>query len=165
MTDFDGIPLFGQLVNGVARSQHEQRQPELSREVKEKVAAQAKERIDAEAGERLGRVASQLQEKVFAPMDMLCLNPTLIAGQTTEERVIARLRLAGRDQLGSCAAAAGSRRQPGQRANRSVGDQQRGRAVGPGRPVVHAARTLPPLRPMPLPPGADARPIRTTTTS
>ena len=103
MTDFDGIPLFGQLVNGVARSQHEQRQPELSREVKEKVAAQAKERIDAEAGERLGRVASQLQEKVFTPMDTLCLNPTLIAGQTTEERAIARLRLAGRDQLGSCA--------------------------------------------------------------
>ena len=100
-TDFDGIPLFGQLVNGVARSQHEQKQPELSREVKEKVAARAKERIDAEAGERLGRTAALLQDKVFAPLDALCLDPTMIAAQTTEERVIARLRLAGRDQLGS----------------------------------------------------------------
>ena len=102
-TDFDGIPLFGQLVNGVARSQQEQKRPELSREVKEKVAAQAKERIDTEAVERLGRVASLLEEKVLAPLDALRLNPTMIAAQTTEERVIARLRLAGRDQLGSCA--------------------------------------------------------------
>ena len=102
-TDFDGIPLVGQLVNGVARSQQEQKQPELSREVKEKVAAQAKERIDAEAVERLGRVAATLQEKAMAPLDALCLNPTIIAAQTTEERVIARLRLAGKSQLGSCA--------------------------------------------------------------
>ena len=38
-TDFDGIPLFGALVNNVARSQHEQKEPELTREVKEKVSA------------------------------------------------------------------------------------------------------------------------------
>ena len=100
-TDFDGVPLFGALVNGVARSQHEQKAPELTREVKEKVAARARERIDAESNEKLSKLAQRLQQQVFAPLDVLALDPAMIAAQTTEERVIMRLRLAGDEQVGS----------------------------------------------------------------
>ena len=41
-TDFDGIPLVSQLAKGVARSQRDAKEPELTREVKEKVAATAR---------------------------------------------------------------------------------------------------------------------------
>jgi hypothetical protein len=100
-TDFDAIPLVSSLAQGVARSQHEQKEPQLSREVKEKVAARARERIDSESGEKLTRLAARLQEKVFDPLDVLALDPAMIAAQTTPQRVIARIRLAAKDQVGS----------------------------------------------------------------
>ncbi len=100
-TSFDGIPLLSPLVKGVARSQHDQKQPELTREVKEKVAAKAQQRIDSETNVSLNRVARRLQDKVFAPLDVLALEPTMIGAQTTEQRAIMRIRLGGKDQLGS----------------------------------------------------------------
>ncbi len=100
-TDFDGIPLVNQLAQGVARSQHEQKEPELSREVKEKLAAKARTRIDAESAARFGLLARRLQEKVFDPLDVLALEPAMIAAQTTDQRVIMRIRLAAQEQLGS----------------------------------------------------------------
>ena len=87
-TDFDGIPLVGPLVSNVARTQHDQKAPELSRELKEKVAAKVQTRIDTEANAKLGQVAKRLQEKVFAPLDVLALDPQWISAETTDRRVV-----------------------------------------------------------------------------
>ena len=46
-------------------------------------------------------MAGRLQEKVFAPLDTLALEPAMVAAQTTPQRVILRLRLAAEGQLGS----------------------------------------------------------------
>ena len=100
-TDFDGIPLVSDIAKGVARSQREAKTPDLTREVKEKVAATARRRIDAETATRFTRLAGRLQEKVFAPLDTLALEPAMVAAQTTPQRVILRLRLAAEGQLGS----------------------------------------------------------------
>ena len=56
-TDFDGIPLVSQLAQGVARSQRDAKEPQLTQEVKEKVAATARARIDAETTARFTRLA------------------------------------------------------------------------------------------------------------
>ena len=82
-------------------TQHDQKEPELSREVKEKVAAKVQTRIDTEANAKLGQVAKRLQEKVFAPLDVLALDPRGSPPRPTDRRVVARIRLAGKDQLGS----------------------------------------------------------------
>jgi hypothetical protein len=100
-TDFDGIPLINELARGVARSQHEAKEPDLTREVKEKLAAKARARIDAETTTRFARLAGRLDEKVFRPLDALALEPAMVAAQTTPQRVILRIRLAAEGQLGS----------------------------------------------------------------
>jgi len=100
-TGFDGIPLIGPLVKGMARSQLEQNTPAATREVKQKVAVQARERIDTEARQRLNEVVVRLNREVFDPLHALALDPQMIDGETTEKRFTMRLRLAGEDQLGS----------------------------------------------------------------
>ena len=100
-TDFDRVPLVGSLVRGVAKSQHDQNKPAAEAEVRQKIASQAQERIDNEASTRIAQAAQQLNQKVLGPMDALLLDPTLIAAETTSQRFIMRVRLAGTDQLGS----------------------------------------------------------------
>ena len=99
-TNFDVIPLVGALVQSVARSQHEQSRQQASWEVSRKIETQAKQRIDSEAEARLGELARRLQERVLRPLDEMGLEPATISAQTTEERLVARLRLASPEQLG-----------------------------------------------------------------
>ena len=98
-TDLDGIPLVGLLAHGVARSQHDQKQPEAAREVRWKVASRAKRRIDEEAEVRLGGLSEILDRRVFQPLVDMALEPTMISAQTTDERMTMRVRLAADDQL------------------------------------------------------------------
>jgi len=99
-TDFDGFPLLGALVQGVARSQHEQRLDEMSSEVEEKVHRRAQQQIDAEADARLTGLADRLTACVVDPLSDLALRPTIVAAETTDQRVTMRLRLASEEQLG-----------------------------------------------------------------
>lgn len=100
-TDFDGLPLIGPLVKGVARSQHQQQRPAASAEIRQKVASRAKQRVDIEAEARLSKVSERLRTRVLDPMRALALEPALISAETTERRFTMRARLAGEDQLGS----------------------------------------------------------------
>jgi hypothetical protein len=100
-TDFDGVPLVGHLVSQIATQQHEQRKPAAERELRWKVARKARQKIDSEATAQMNEAATRLQEKVVKPLEAMELDPTLIAAETTAERISMRLRLAGTDQLGS----------------------------------------------------------------
>jgi hypothetical protein len=100
-TDFDGVPLFGPLVRGVARSQQEQKRPAADAEVREKIAAQAQSRVNRETSAQLRQAAQRLHQQVLGPIDALALEPVLIAAETTQQRFIMRVRMAGSDQLGS----------------------------------------------------------------
>jgi hypothetical protein len=100
-TNVDGVPLIGSLVRGIARSQHDQRMPAADAEVKQKIASQAHERVDAEVNAQVAKAANKLHTEVIEPMDSLLLDPTLIAAETNEQRFVMRIRLAGKDQLGS----------------------------------------------------------------
>ena len=100
-TDFDGIPLLGWFAKSVARSEHDKARPAANREVRHKVQAKVQERIDAEATARLGDFSKRLEQRVLVPLYAMALDPTMIAAETTEHRILMRLRLAGQDQLGS----------------------------------------------------------------
>jgi hypothetical protein len=100
-TDFDNIPLLNSLAKNIARSQLEQNQPAANREVRQKVTAQARQRVDEEAKARLGEFTQKIQERVLSPLHALALDPQMISAETTEQRMLMRLRLAGEDQLGS----------------------------------------------------------------
>ena len=100
-TDFDPVPLVGQFARGVARSQYQRHQPAADAEVQQKLAARVEERVDREATERLTEFGHRLHEKVLGPIEALLLDPTLVAAETTQQRAIMRVRLAGHDQLGA----------------------------------------------------------------
>jgi len=100
-TDFDGIPLFGALAQGVARAQHEQNLPAANQEARYKIALRARERIESETAEQLAAASRRLEEKVLKPLNQLALRPVMISAATDQRRFAMRVRLAGDDQLGS----------------------------------------------------------------
>jgi len=100
-TNFDAIPLVGSLVQGVARSQHEQKRHEVKLEIESKVAARAKLRIDSEADAQFADLSRRFQQRVFQPMANLELKPTMTSAHTTDRRLSMQLCLAGQGQLGS----------------------------------------------------------------
>jgi hypothetical protein len=99
-TTLDGVPLLGGIVHGIAESQHAKMRPEMSREVKQKVAAQAREQVERETEARLSEMDQKLKTRVLDPLETLSLGPTVISSQTTERRLTMRLRLAAEEQLG-----------------------------------------------------------------
>lgn len=100
-TDFDGVPLFGPLVRNIARSQHDEKRDEARWEVERKVAIRAKDQLDAEIRPRLAKVADELEKKQSAALRRLGLELVPVSLSTTEERAVARARLAGTQQLGA----------------------------------------------------------------
>ena len=100
-TDFDFVPLLGPFVSRIAEKQHEQQMPAAKAELRWKVARKARQKVDSEAVPQLNEASNRLQEKVVRPLQAMELDPTLIAAETTAERISMRLRLAGADQLGS----------------------------------------------------------------
>lgn len=99
-TDFDGIPLVGELVKGIARSQHAQKHAAASRELRQKVALRSRRQIDSDAEARLSQASERLRQRILDPLETMRLDPTIIDAETTDRRLTIRLRLAGEDQLG-----------------------------------------------------------------
>ena len=99
-TDFDHLPLFGQIARDVAISKYDERRPAADDEVRQKIAAKAKDRVDHEATEQVTAAAKRLHDELLGPMDSLMLDPLMISAETTEKRFSMRIRLAGPDQLG-----------------------------------------------------------------
>jgi hypothetical protein len=99
-TDFDVIPLVGSVAQEIARSQAEEKQPEIRRELEWKVSNRVKQQIDEEADARLGKASQRLKDRLFDPLAAMALGPTLVSAETTEQRISMRLRLATPTQLG-----------------------------------------------------------------
>jgi hypothetical protein len=100
-TSFDGVPLLGALIHGVARNQHDMKQSDVRREVEQKIASRAKSRIDEEADARLGEMSQRLRNRVLDPMHRLSVGPRMVEASTTDERMTMRLRVATARQLGA----------------------------------------------------------------
>jgi hypothetical protein len=100
-TDFDAIPLVGWLARNMARQQHDERYFDAKAETEAKLEHRATSRFDAEVDQRLSEAESQLNRKLIAPFDKIALKPTPLDLRTTDQRVIARYRLASDVQVGA----------------------------------------------------------------
>jgi hypothetical protein len=98
-TDFDGIPLFGSLARAIARSQYESSQPAAREEVEGRIIWRASSQLDREVAAKLEQSKRDLQARLIDPLRKLDLEPTAVDMETTAERLIARFRVAGRDQI------------------------------------------------------------------
>lgn len=100
-TDFDDIPLVRSLVRRIAVSQHEKSHELALEEVEGRVAYAAQERLNKEAKKAFDRLQGKFEDRILAPARRLGLEPEVVSLQTTDQRVVARLRLAGEHQLGA----------------------------------------------------------------
>ncbi|GIW94152.1 MAG: hypothetical protein KatS3mg110_2193 [Pirellulaceae bacterium] len=98
-TRLDGLPLLGSLLRSLARRTHAERLPEANAEVEQKVSLRVAERLDAAVARRVYEWEKQYRERLVAPLQKLDLPLSTIDMQTTSQRLIARYRLAGDDQL------------------------------------------------------------------
>ena len=98
-TGFDSVPLMGSLVRSIARTQHDGNLDEATREVNVKIVSRACREVDALTEPQLTAATKRAQERFWAPMERLGLEPTAVALETTAEAATARLRLAAPTQL------------------------------------------------------------------
>ncbi|MGE3779047.1 MAG: hypothetical protein AB7F89_17815, partial [Pirellulaceae bacterium] len=100
-TDYDALPIVGWLARNMARQQHDERYFEAKAETEAKLEDRATARFDQEVDQRLAQAEDQLNRRLIQPFERIELKPTPLALRTTDQRVIARYRLAGDTQIGA----------------------------------------------------------------
>jgi hypothetical protein len=99
-TDFDWVPLLRSLARNRAVQEYRARRSRARAEVESKVAAQAIERMDEKTLQAIDRIEQDIQSRLLDPMAEIGVDLTPIELTTTDERLVARLRVAGNNQLG-----------------------------------------------------------------
>ncbi len=100
-TNYDGWPLLGSLVRSLAQSKYYESSGTSNRIADRKMKTQLADNISQELNERLDARSNQLEQVILGPLGQLRLDPLVVDLQTTEERLLARYRLAGDWQLGA----------------------------------------------------------------
>ncbi len=98
-TDFDSLPILGDLFRTVARQQFDEQRGLAQRIVRRKIADTADREFDQELHKQLHSAERMYKSKLLSPLNDLNLNPLIVDMQTTERRLIARYRVAGDLQL------------------------------------------------------------------
>jgi hypothetical protein len=100
-TDYDGVPLLGSLVRNIAQNKLNESRGQARSEVEYKLARRAREQLDAEVRPMLVKAAARVEKQELATLKRLGLDLEPLGLSTTEERAVARVRLAGAEQLGA----------------------------------------------------------------
>jgi len=98
-SNVDWMPVVNSLVRERAIEEYHRKRPMAKAEVECKVASRVERQLDERAGEAVERVQNQMREQVTEPLADAGVELTPIELSTTAERVIARLRVAGQEQL------------------------------------------------------------------
>ncbi len=100
-TDYDGVPIIGNIVRSTAMDEQRNRAGQAKREVEAKVEREARTRLDEEVHAKLAKAEANFQANILGPLQKLRLNPQAIGLSTTADRIAVRARLAGHTQLAS----------------------------------------------------------------
>jgi hypothetical protein len=98
-TEIDDLPLLGELVGRIARRQYEQNESRARWESERRLAGRVGTRMDKEVRQQLDDACRRFNDHFYEPLHQLGLQPLPLEMRTTEQRVIARYRLAGFHQL------------------------------------------------------------------
>jgi hypothetical protein len=98
-TRYDGVPLFGALVRSIAEDRFREVAPRANqisnRVMKERIASEMEQKLEDQIDAATDRLTSQL----LGPLGRLQLDPMVTDMQTTDERLVARFRVAGDWQM------------------------------------------------------------------
>ncbi len=98
-TDYDGVPLIGSLVRGIAMAKYEDSRTRSQQIAKTRMERSIAAGLDDEFEQRVAEKTQQLTDQLLGPLAGLRLAPTVVELQTDERRLTARYRLAGDWQL------------------------------------------------------------------
>ena len=98
---FDWIPLLGSYIRSRAMEQYHEKRPWAEAEVEYKVANRVQSRLDRETSTRVREIEDKFRERVTDPLAEYGVKLEPVELQTTADRMVARVRVAGDDQLGS----------------------------------------------------------------
>jgi hypothetical protein len=99
-TDFDWVPLLRSYARNRAIQEYRAKRPRARAEVESKVAALAVEQMDEQTLVAIDRVEQEIRSRLLVPMAKFGVDLTPIELTTTHDRLVARLRVAGTQQLG-----------------------------------------------------------------
>jgi hypothetical protein len=99
-TDFDWVPLVGSLARDRAVQVYRARRPRARADVESKVGMLAVEQIDEQTIAAIDGLEQEIQSRLLTPMAECGIDLTPIELMTTDQRLVARLRIAGNHQLG-----------------------------------------------------------------
>ncbi|MDO4587394.1 MAG: hypothetical protein Q4C95_08860 [Planctomycetia bacterium] len=100
-TDIDFVPIIGDIAREVIRGQYESKQGDIERETKQRIMNKAKAQIDLEANERFDIFNDRIQNNIFKKMERLGLALKMQDSKTTDDWILASLRLSSVGSLGS----------------------------------------------------------------
>lgn len=98
-TTYDGWPLLGDLVRSFAEGQYEEQSGIAQRLANRRVEKDVTKEIDRSVNDKVNELSDRFSEMVLGPLNQLDLEPQVIDMETTEDRLIARYRMANELQL------------------------------------------------------------------
>ena len=98
-TNFDGLPFIGDMVRHFAQQEFKEKRGPARRILQKTIATQTDAEFDKQLDAKLGEVEKSFEQKLIGPLRNLNLNPMVMDLQTTNERLIARYRLASDNAL------------------------------------------------------------------
>ena len=96
---FDTIPLVGRLVRRIAEKKIHEQSPETDRMVKNRVASTASQRMQELVEIELQKMKQRCQANLLDPLVAMDLEPEPVQMTTTDDQIVMRYRLAGRDHM------------------------------------------------------------------
>ena len=103
-SELDSIPIVGWMARKIAQQKIEQQAPNTERITKQKIESMARLRVDEQVDSYLDWMREYTYVNLLQPLVALELEPDPIETKTTEQDVVMRYRLAGRDQMGASSA-------------------------------------------------------------
>jgi hypothetical protein len=98
-TDWDSLPILGDMVRHFAHEEFLQARPVAKRIMQKMISKQTDEEFDNQLKSKVTSAQSQFDKRLIGPLQSLDLHPMVVDMQTTETRLIVRYRVASSDQL------------------------------------------------------------------
>ncbi len=98
-TDFDSLPIIGELARVLVREQFNQKRGIAKRITQRLIAQETDAELDRRLDEGLAKAQKELTNRLVGPLERLNLNPLVVAMQTTAERLTIRYRVANEGQM------------------------------------------------------------------
>lgn len=98
-TGIDWVPLIGAVARNQVVQQYQKKRPRAKSEIEFKVANRTREQVEARAGEVVSDVRGEVKDRLTDPLARFGIEITPLEMTTTNERIVARLRIASGEQL------------------------------------------------------------------